>query len=79
MFSSAEDAVNHCLIYGTHVFFACFVRTFLRDVHLICLNQHRSALYHTGNHHEICSMVKNTAAFNIRLSQILYKRFAFWH
>lgn len=55
MFSSAEDAVTHCLIHGTNIFVACFVRTFLRDVHLSCLNQHRSALYHTGNHHEFCS------------------------
>jgi hypothetical protein len=52
MFSSAEDTVTHCLIHGIHVFVAYFVRTFLRDVHLSCLNQHTSALYHTGNHHE---------------------------
>lgn len=55
MFSSAEDALTHCLIHGTHLFVTCFVRTILRDVHLTCLNQHRSALYHTGNHHEFCS------------------------
>jgi len=55
MFSLTEDAVTHCLIHGTHVFVACFVRTFLRDIHLSCLNQQRSALYHTGNHHELYS------------------------
>lgn len=58
MFSSAEDAVTLSLIHGTNAFVAWFVRTFLRDVHLSCLNQHRSALYHTWNRHEFCSKVE---------------------